>query len=197
MNKVIIRNDDVLCPSSAFSDPVERLKKFHRWIVDVPDHVLHVPAILVTEIQEYPEAIEYIQEETAQKRMSPQIHGLTHIDYGGISLDQIRDHLGQCVEWMSNTFEERPTHFMTPWGSNSQDIQKACNELGLIVMDCSKIVKPSNALTHIRRYGLEGLRGRYVLTHWWEQGLRIHRLVMCYKYGGWEQAKSELPKLFS
>ena len=55
-----IRNDDVLLTSRGWPDPVKRIKQLHSWVAEFPEHVIHVPAILVAEIQKFPEAVEFV-----------------------------------------------------------------------------------------------------------------------------------------
>ena len=75
-----IRIDDVLWKSSDYDHvrAKNQLQKIHRWLVQAPSLLIHVPTILVTEIAAWPDVIEWIREETAEGRMSPQLHGYQH-----------------------------------------------------------------------------------------------------------------------
>lgn len=197
---IIIRDDDVLRQSSAYLDPVERLKKVHRWILEAPRYFLHVAGVLVTEIQEFPEAIKFIKIESEEGRMKLELHGLKHIDYGALDQKEIEEHLEISLNWMDKVLNVKPTKFFTPWGTPSDypPIARASNKFGLQPVDCSLIRKPSNALTLVRRNGIvdANLEERDILFHWWEQGMRIPRLIKCFKYGSYKAAKEEEPELY-
>ena len=90
-----VRDDDVLLPSSSYGCELGRLKQIHEWICEVPDKMIHVPTILVLEIQEFPEAIEWVRQETAEGRMLPEIHPLSHKDYASLTEKQIQAELGR------------------------------------------------------------------------------------------------------
>src|SRR5262245_43134621 len=135
-----IRDDDILVRSSSWSDPVARFKQIHEWIRPHVGQVIHVPAILVSEIQEFPDCIEYIKENVANGTMETQIHGYQHIEYSrlGLPFDRlpargavdytifsqeelhahfqaVRLHLAEAKEWVVNTFECNPSIWYTPW----------------------------------------------------------------------------------
>ena len=86
---IYLRDDDVLVSSSS-SQGLKRFKQIHNWVAEVPG-ILHIPTILVTEIQQFPEGIEFVREETAKGKMRPELHGLEHIDYNKLSRRRDRD----------------------------------------------------------------------------------------------------------
>ena len=92
-----VRDDDVLIRSSG-CDSFKRFKQVHSWICE-SDKFIHVPAVLVTEIQEFPECIKFVREETQAGRMMPETHGFEHIDYAKLTKDEIIEHLKRCKEF--------------------------------------------------------------------------------------------------
>ena len=200
-----IRDDDVLLSSSSYSDELGRLKQIHDWICEVPDKLIHVPAILVTEIQEFPEAIEYIRQETAEGRMLPEIHGLSHKDYASLTSSEIVLELRECKEFIQKEFNHKATKFYTPWGAGADErgkhIKSAAHAVQLEMVTCERINKLQG------RYGVcqqlkEGrdvsyLDGNEIFMHWWEGGSRLKRVVEVAKHGSWEAAKKENRRLFS
>jgi peptidoglycan/xylan/chitin deacetylase (PgdA/CDA1 family) len=200
-----VRNDDVLLPSSSYSSELGRLKQIHEWICEVPDTLIHVPAILVTEIQEFPEAIEWIQNETWLGRMQPEIHGLSHKDYAALSTYEIQCDMEHCRDWIDDQFGYEPTKFYSPWGAGADTrgahIGPACAEVGIELVTCENISKLCG------RYGVvkEMRDGRdisylgddgEIFMHWWEGGSRLKRVVEMIKHGSWDAAKKANRKLF-
>jgi hypothetical protein len=160
-----VRDDDVLVHSSGYSDAeaVARFKRVHEIIVNGGG--LHVPAVLIMEILDFPEAIEFIGEETKAGRMEPQWHGMEHVDYAKkteeeIVADIIMSQL-QFREWFDCKF----TKFYTPWGANAAHIKKACDRLNVEMVDCSDIIR----CVHVNREP-EKFRGKdiEIMIHWWE-----------------------------
>lgn len=189
---IYIRDDDVLVGSSSHPDPVKHFKTVHSWICET-NKLLHVPAILVTEIQQFPEAIEFIKAETAAGRMRPEIHGFQHIDYAKLFGAETVDHLKRCIEFITENFGTTPTRFYTPWGANADNIKNACEYLGLTMVDCSAINKLQGRYGVIQRLR-DGedphkfLEGQEVFFHWWEGGMRLKRLIEVLKHGSWAAA---------
>ena len=200
-----VRDDDVLLRSSSYEDELGRLKQVHGWICEAPDTLIHVPAILVLEIQEFPEAIEYIRQETAEGRMLPEIHGLSHKDYANLSEKEIQADLNVCRDWIDYKFGHVATKFYTPWGAGEDDrgahIKPAAAAIGIEVVTCEHINKLQG------RYGvcqllkdghpLSYFDGGEIFMHWWEGGSRLKRVVEVAKHGSWEAAKKENRRLFS
>lgn len=129
MTKVRIRNDDVLVSSRDWKDrEFERFSRVHKWIAEVPDHFIHVPTILTTEIQQFPECIEFIKNEARAKRMLPELHGFHHeIDYQHRSIEDITSDLDQAVNWMIKHLDVRPKIWYTPRCAGQYPHPKATN----------------------------------------------------------------------
>ena len=191
---IYVRNDDILLNSSSWTRPFLRFKEIHEWICAVPDKVLHVPTILTTEIQQFPEAIEYIREETKAKRMRPQLHGLEHIDYGKLSLGEIVSHLQRSKGWMLKELHVLPTNWYTPWGSGDAPGQEHLWEAAEI--ENLQLITTKNINKMNGRYGVaqmlrEGhhpikfLDGKEIFMHWWERGERLKRILNAIKAEKW------------
>ena len=199
-----VRDDDVLLPSSSYENELGRLKQIHEWICEVPDTLIHVTGILVLEIQEFPEAIEFIRQETAEGRMLPEIHGLSHKDYANLTEKEIVAELSVCRDWIDYKFGHKATKFYTPWGAGADErgahIRPAAESIGIEVVTCEHITKMNG------RHGIiQGLMdgrdlsfwdGQEILMHWWEGGCRLKRIVEVAKHGSWEEAKKHNRKLF-
>jgi peptidoglycan/xylan/chitin deacetylase (PgdA/CDA1 family) len=197
---IYLRDDDVLVGSSGHEDSFKKFQQVHRWICET-DKLLHIPAILVTEIQAYPECIAYIKEETRKGRMSPEIHGYKHIDYGKLSYDEVVDHLRRCKNFIGEQFDITAKTWYTPWGANSPTLQQASAECGLILVDCSNLNKLNG------RYGViqEAKEGKNIAKlfdkkeifyHWWQGGLRLKRMVEILKHGSIEAAMEHTEGIF-
>jgi peptidoglycan/xylan/chitin deacetylase (PgdA/CDA1 family) len=200
-----VRDDDVLLPSSSYSCELGRLKQVHQWICEVPDTFIHIPTILVLEIQEFPEAIRWIQEETAEGRMFPEIHGLSHKNYAELSEKEIVSELNVCRDWIHYKFGHEPTKFYSPWGAGADEagahIGPAAASTGIELVTCENITKLQG------RYGvvqelmdgrdLSYIDGGEIFMHWWEGGSRLKRVVEVAKHGTWKDAAAANRKLFS
>ena len=188
-----VRIDDVFVDSSAFTDEkaIARFKQIHRWIIQVPDKAIHIPTILVTEIQNYPEVIKFVKEETAEGRMSPQLHGFEHIDYAKLPESEIKDHLEKSIEWMDKNLDVQPTTWCTPWGGYNQTMQNAADACYLTVETTGGTLSPGKAVKTATDHGPDVLirNHRTIMAHWWERGLQILRLVEIVKYGSYTEAK--------
>lgn len=191
---IYVRDDDVLIPSSSHEDPLKHFKTVHGWICETPK-LLHVPTLLCRALTDYHTAREYIVKETAEGRMSPQIHGWEHIDYGKLSQIEVEDHLGLCTQFFWGAFKFIPTKWYTPWGASAPHLHEAAKNYGLELIDCSNINKMNG------RYGIiqlakEGhdiekfMNEKEVFFHWWEGGMRLKRVVELLKHGTYEAAKA-------
>jgi hypothetical protein len=199
-----VRDDDVLLSSKSTDKPLTKFKMVHEWICEVPDTLIHVPTILVTEIQEFPDAIEFIRQETAEGRMVPEIHGLEHIDYADLEEDEIANHLEYCKGWIRKRLGYEPTRFYTPWGAGADDrgrhIHWAAHRVGLSVVTCENIHKMQGRYGVIQELKdgntLNYLEGKEIFLHWWENVTRLKRIVEVIKHGDWESAKAANKNLF-
>lgn len=163
---IYVRDDDVMVASSSHKDPVGRFRGVHDTIVKAG--AMHRPSILIAEIQQFPDAIEFIKLETQAGRMQPQFHGLRHIDYGKLTSDQIKDHIqiGQLVfmKWGLDPF----TRFYTPWGASSDTIMLACADENVLMVDCDTDYYPA---TNVRRdpdASYKKYKDKEIMIHWWE-----------------------------
>ena len=195
-----VRDDDVLLPSSGNSNPLLRFQEIHRWICEAPDKLIHVPAILVKEIADFPEGIEFIRQETAEGRMLPEIHGREHIDYGKLTYDEVMRDLRICSDFIWNNFSVVPTTWYTPWGASQDHLHEAAKDSGLKLVDCSKITKLQGRYGICQRLkdgtSIDHWDGGEIFMHWWEGGSRLLRVSKVAQHGSWEAAKGEHPKLF-
>ncbi len=199
-----VRDDDVLLPSSSYSSELGRLQQLHEWICEVPDKMIHVPAILVLEIQEFPEAIKWIQKETAEGRMLPEIHGLSHKDYAALTEKEIVADLNVCRDWIDYKFGHEATKFYSPWGAGADErgahIRPAAASTGIELVTCKNINKLCGRYGVVQELmdgrSLDYLDGQEIFMHWWEGGSRLKRVIEVAKHGSWEEAKKANRKLF-
>lgn len=157
---IAVRDDDVLLRSSNGTDSFKRFRRVHETICSVPTRLLHVPTIITDEIGEFPEAIEYIRQETAAGRMHPELHGFEHIDYGKLTKEEVKLHLSRAACWFKVQLDYLPTKWYTPWGANQPHLKEAAKELNLTLVDTSGCIK---------------LRGRYGVKQLLSEGKQIGR----------------------
>jgi hypothetical protein len=200
-----VRDDDVLLPSSSYSSELGRLKQIHEWICEVPDQLIHVPTILILEIQEFPEAIRWMQEETAEGRMLPEIHGLSHKDYAALTEKEIIAELNVCRDWIDYKFGHVATKFYTPWGAGADErgahIRPAAASIGIELVTCENLTKLCGRQGVVQELmdgrGIDYIDGGEIFLHWWEGGSRLKRVVEVIKHGSWEEAKKANKRLFA
>ncbi len=194
-----IRDDDILVHSSSYEDTFGRFKQVHEWVC-ASKQFIHVPTILIEEIQEFPECIRYIRDETEKGRMLPEIHGLRHIDYAKLDKAEIVQHLNICKQFLWDSFGRKSQCFMTPWGANAPHIFEAAEEVGLQVIDCSAIMKLEGKHGIVQRLRdgekLSKFYGCEFFTHFWAGGARLKRIVEVFKHGSWAEAKKANRELF-
>lgn len=194
-----IRDDDVLVNSSGFKDIPTRFKQYHSWFKPAYGKVLHVANILCYDIQQFPESIEFIKEEFKLGHLEPQIHGWRHDRYHLMSFTEVVDNLRRCQEWFATTFNTNASIFYTPWGASESHLWEAAATVGLELRDTSNTHKPGEMLSALRRpemYTFDKLNEKEVLSHWWERGQRIERIISCYVHGSYLEAKNNEPELF-
>ncbi len=181
LNKIRVRDDDVLINSSSWDNPLGRFQQVHEWCLRSP-LVMHVPSILVTEIQQFPEAIDFIKAETKRRKMEPEIHGLSHIDYAKLPTAEVQDHLKTCKDWIYQNLDYTPTKWYTPWGANAKHLYEAAELEGLELIDCSNILKMNGRFGVVQNLkdGHDPIRfllGKEIFMHWWEGGQRLNRIM--------------------
>ena len=193
VNKIRIRDDDVLVGSRGRSGKeFDRFRGFHNMVLMDPRHFIHVPAILVREIQSFPECVEYVKQETAAGRMLPEIHGWEHKDYAPLTTEEIVDELTKAKRFIQDTFNYTSTVWYSPHGAGADargaHLKWAAEECGLILVTCERIVKPSALVYDVRAVAgkdretgtiampqtmtkeqlLAKWEGREIFRHWWE-----------------------------
>lgn len=218
-----IRDDDVLVRSSSWGDPFERFKELHEWIAETEGKVVHVPTVLVREIQEFPDCIAYIKEHTARGTMEPQLHGLTHIDYSrlafpaeklpprgrvkhdGFTAEEItwheralKAHLGFSRGWMFDEFDQPPTKWYTPWGADNAYLRAAAAWAKLELVGTDNLFEISAACEMFRNgASLEDVEKRgEIMIHWWQRGERVRRVCAAARHGSWAEAVKQEPAIF-
>ena len=202
-----VRDDDVLIGSSGIKDELARFKMVHEWICEVPETLIHVPTILVREIQDFPECIDYVRQETEAGRMLPEIHGAWHRDYASLTPDLIKLDMEYCKHWIQEQFGHTATKFYSPWGAGfdarGAHIRPACAEVGIELITCEHINKMNGryGVIHQLKDGrplsyLEDTKDREIFRHWWEGMARLKRIIEVAKHGSWEAAKAANSKLF-
>lgn len=165
---IYVRNDDVLAASRAFKNEqcVERFKYVHSEILKYG--AMHRPAILLMEIQNFPTAIEFCIQETKEGRMSPQFHGLRHVDYGGLSYEHVVDHLEIAQEFFLSWFGQPFKFFYTPWGGNADYLRDACATVGATLRDCNEDYFPARSVRRDPEASYEKYNEKEIMIHWWE-----------------------------
>ena len=199
-----IRDDDVLISSSSTHDPLAKFKMVHGWIQEVSETFIHVPTILVTEIQEFPKAIEFIRQETAEGRMLPEVHGLKHIDYANLEHDEIVNQLEYCRGWIRKNLGCEVKKFYSPWGAGSDErgthIRLAAKAAGLELVTCENINKMTGRYGVVQRLmdgeDISYLDGDEIFLHWWQGGSRLKRIIEVAKHGTWDEAVKHNRRLF-
>lgn len=195
--RIRVRDDDVLIKSRQFAgNEFGRFKGFHNIVLKDPKHFIHVGAILVTEIQDFPEAIEFLRAETAAGRFLPELHGFKHIDYAALTPDEIKDHLLLGRQFIQSNFSYNPTVFYTPWGAGEDErgkhIRQAAADVGFKLVTCAGIRQryPARVVEDIRRVKsgeitnaelLLKWEGQELFRHWWEGTGAMDEMVEYFK----------------
>jgi len=199
MSVIRVRFDDVLVYSEPMKDrEFQKFRKHHQWCLDMPETFYPTAAILCSEIQAFPEAVEYVRTELDAGRLYIDLHGWEHIDYTKLSQKEIEEHLDKSFEYLLKEFNCLPVRWATPWGANSESIQLACRKYGLTwegVTDPVVDQGPASAKVH-ETQTVECLRGKVIMVHWFERGLKLYRIVQTAKYGTWDEAAADQPELF-
>ena len=196
---IYIRDDDVLVASNSYTSSFGRFKQIHGWI-ERDSRFIHRPGILVSEIQEFPECIEYIKDKIkTTEQMQPEIHGLHHIDYGKLTKEQVKGDLKYCQEWFDLTLGWKPVRFYSPWGASSPHLHEAAAEVGLELVDTSKIINLEGRYGVVQRLKdgeSDFLDDQEIFMHWWTGGSRLLRVVEVIKHGSWTAAAAANHELF-
>jgi len=197
-NRIRIRDDDVLVHSSSFPNKeFERFKGFHNMVKENPKHFMHVLAVLTTEIQAFPECIEYIKKETAAGTMYPEVHGLHHIDYANLSFEEVTNQLSEAKAFIIDKFNYVPTIWYSPWGAGADargaHLRPAALEAGLNLVTCQGMIQPSKLIHEIRETAydpeakvelIKRWEGKEILRHWWEGSGALMESIHFFKAHG-------------
>jgi len=186
-----IRFDDILW---ATGDPKVKGKEFQKfkkhisWCKDID--VPLAPAILCQDIEQFPECIQYVREQTWEGTMHPDLHGWTHEDHGRLNEEEVSDHLDKALNWFEANLGVMPIRFVTPHGANSHAIQAAAQKYDLIVEDTSfPVIDQKTADSQLRETGdVTLLDDRVLMVHYWEKGLRLFRIAKIIQYGNIPEA---------
>ena len=203
---LLVRDDDILVHSREFNGrEFDRFKGAHDLICQAGGKLLHAPAILVSEIQDFPQCIDYCKAETDAGRMQLELHGYQHVDYASLSPAEVSEHLDKSLEWFNLTFNKLPTRWYTPFGAGADERGAFLNDIssafGLTLYGVdterpqSSGVKITQQITHTVRDLRNGLSFDDLcsvrddtLYHFWQRGSKLERLVEVAKYGSWADA---------
>jgi hypothetical protein len=201
-----VRDDDVLTHSSGMGDAEKKFRMVHEWICEVPDTLIHVPTVLTTELQKFPDTVEFMRQETAEGRMLPEIHGTTHKNYADLTSSEIVLELDECKEWIFKNLGHKATKFYTPWGAGADaagaHIKGAATSIGLklVTTENTNAMSGKKGVCYALKTGrdISYLEGDEIFLHWWENMTRLRRIVDVIKYGSWEEAakSSKYKKIF-
>lgn len=218
-----IRDDDVLVRSSSWGSSFKRFQELHEFIAATEGKVMHVPTVLVSEIQEFPDCIAYMKEHTAKGMMEPEVHGFQHIDYsrlglpleklplrGRVDLSLFSDqeiaehrravdaHLAKAIEWMEETFGRRPEKWYTPWGADNFHLRNASYAAKVKLIGTDKLFDIKDACQMLREgASFEDVEKRgEIMIHWWQRGTRVKRLCAAARHGSWAEALKQEPATF-
>lgn len=183
-----IRVDDVLVKNSSFvGSPQKRFKQISRWL-EQSNHIIHVPTILVKDIQHYPDTVEFIKIKITENKMFPELHGWDHVDYNKLDEKSIHEHLDKSMNWFNDTLKFLPKVWATPWGAESEKLTKLASQYNLIVEGTGQCIEPAHWLRLAREHNV--LRTDItVMEHWWNRGLRLLRIAHVMNYGSYETAR--------
>lgn len=213
-----LRDDDVLVRSSSWGSPFDRFKEIHDWVAATEGAVVHVPTVLVLDIQEFPDCIAYMRKHTEMGTMEPEIHGYSHIDYARLWLPQARlpdkgrvdhskfsqleleshvkqvtAHLEHCIKWIEKQLGRRPTKWYTPWGADNVYLRQGARNAGVELVGTENLFPIKEACTLLRQGSTVAeveARGE-MFIHWWERGTRVRRVCASGRYGSWAEARKQ------
>ena len=173
---IYIRDDDVLLRGSKHPEPVKDFIVVHNIIESYG--YMHCPAILTTEIEEFPEIIEFIRFKTKQGKMIPQLHGSSHIDYAKLSVEEIQADYKKCQAWFIWNLGVRFTKHYTPWGAgarwmkNGQHIRPVAEAMGIEIVDADGLIYPRHVLDDLD-FSWQKYEGKELFIHWWDKDISV------------------------
>lgn len=194
---IYLRDDDVLVPSKSYDDPFKRFRQLHEWALH-SKKLMHVPTLIISQLEEFPECVEYIRAETLAGRMQPELHGMFHVDYAKLSPQHVREHLAESIEWMEQHVGRSPEIWYTPWGQYTPDLILAAQQYGLQLRGVDREWALGKVTGRLRegRLTLADLEERDLFFHWWAGGCRVLRVAKALEAGSWEAAALADPELF-
>lgn len=181
-----VRIDDVMWATSdkkMVGKEVQKFQKYVRWCQET--NVPVVPAILCNDIERFPECIVWLRDEVEKgKLISCDLHGWEHVDYGAMTVAEIREHLDKALDWFEANQLPSPIRWVTPWGANSPAMQQAAIEFDLVIEDTTlPVIDQKVADTQLRITKDPGvLKDKVIMTHWFERGLRLYRICQVLYY---------------
>jgi hypothetical protein len=191
--------DDVLVHSEPMKDQeFAKFKKHVEWCNEASELFYPTAAILCSEIQDFPECIEWIRSGLDEGKLYIDLHGWEHVDYAKLHANVIDEHLEKSFEFMLKHFGCLPIRWATPWGRHSDDIRTACRKFSLRWEGTQNpVLDQGIAMKDVRESGsIDCLQGKVVMVHWFERGLKLWRIVQTGIHGSWDAAAQEFPKEF-
>ncbi len=186
-----IRFDDCLWKSSDAKMKGKELQKFTKNVMWCKNTgVLLTPAILCKDIEMFPDCVSWVREQTQEGLIYPDLHGFDHGPYASRSQLEIEEHLSRAQEWFKANLKVPAVRWVTPHGANSPAMQAAASKYDLVIETTEPPVVDQKALdTRLRETGdLSLMRGRVVMNHYWERGLRLYRIARIIEYQGVHEA---------
>jgi len=199
MSVIRVRMDDILVHSKPMKGKeFQKWRKHYNWCLEAPELFYPTAAILCSEIQQFPEAVDFIRGELAEGHLYLDLHGWEHIDYTKLSEKEINEHLEKSFEYMLKAFNCLPVRWATPWGGFSDAIRFGCKQFSLSWEGTQHpVLDQGIAVDQVRKHGnIEVLDGKVVMVHWFERGLKLYRIVQTGIHGSWNAAAKALPDYF-
>lgn len=184
-----VRIDDTLwCSSGMAGVEPRKFVKYVNWCHDA--QVECCPNILCQELEKFPDTIDFLKGRLREERISLDLHGWDHGPYQDRSVSEVEEHLDKAMNWFVEHFDWLPLRWVTPHGSDSPAMREAAAKYGIPIETCEDpVIDMKVADRCIRETGdISFLDGKIILSHWWERGLALYRVLNCLKHGGVPQA---------
>lgn len=180
-----IRFDDAITSSSDPKHKGREVQKFLKnvnWCVNT--NVPLTPAILVKDIQEFPEGVAELRRLTHEGVIYPDLHGYDHGPYAPRSQDEIEHHLSLSKDWFFKHLGVPAVRWVTPHGSDSPAMQAAAAKFNLVIETTEYPVVDQKVLdTKLREtHDITLFDGVVIMCHWWNRGLRLYRMARIIEY---------------
>jgi hypothetical protein len=128
-------------------------KKFHE--VYKKHNEIHTIAVVARDLWKNRELTWYLEIEPL---LDIQYHGLDHVDYSKMSIEQCRQELLEGVEYLESKLHRPIRVFYPPWNIEDKMVREVCAEMGL---------EYNNSRIEARDY-LKGGMGERVNLHYWQ-----------------------------